>query len=372
MGNSKLVSHADGNASGQSQDISSQEGYAIYSRDTESSSIVKYTTHDGMSYIRESFQSRNISPEATDILMASWRHSTQKQYSTYINKWVLFCNKRQINSFHTSVDTVIEFLTELFHSGYSYETLNSTRSALSSLCDLQDGYTIGSHPLAVKFMTGVFNLRPTQPRYKEFWDVSLVLDYLRTLMPVSELSLKQLSYKLAMLIALTQASRTQSLSLITLDGLHRDENSYTLFYDKLLKQSKKGRINPVLKLKRYTDCEVCVVYTLEHYITRTEQLRGSEQRLFISYMKPYKVVSSSTISRWLRNVLTLSGIDVSKYKSHSVRGVAASKAKACGLPISEIMSVAGWASDKTFSKFYDKPVAKSEELSFQDAVFNKT
>ena len=58
-------------------------------------------------------------------------------------------------------------------------------------------------------MTGVFNLRPTQPRYKEFWDVALVLDYLRTLMPVSDLSLKQLSYKLAMLIALTQASRTQ-------------------------------------------------------------------------------------------------------------------------------------------------------------------
>ena len=68
MGNSKLVPHADGNASGQSQDISSQERYAIYTRDTESSSIVKYTKHDGMSYIRESFQSRNISPETTDIL----------------------------------------------------------------------------------------------------------------------------------------------------------------------------------------------------------------------------------------------------------------------------------------------------------------
>ena len=148
--------------------------------------------------------------------MASWRHSTRKQYSTYINKWAQYSNKRQINSFHTSVNHILDFLTELFHSGYSYETLNSARSALSSFCDVEDGYTIGSHPLVVKFMTGVYNLRPTQPLYKEFWDVSLVLQYLRTLTPVAELSLKELSYKLVMLIALTQASRSQSLSLITL------------------------------------------------------------------------------------------------------------------------------------------------------------
>ena len=45
---------------------------------------------------------------------------------------VQYCNKRQINSFHPSVDNVIEFLSELFHSGYSYETRNSARSALSS------------------------------------------------------------------------------------------------------------------------------------------------------------------------------------------------------------------------------------------------
>lgn len=250
--------------------------------------------------------------------------------------------------------------------------MNSARSALSSFCDIEDGCTIGSHPLVVKFMTGIYNLRPTQPRYKEFWDVSLVLKYLRTLMPVAELSLKQLSYKLAMLIALTQASRSQSLSLITLEDLHKDENSYTLYYTKLLKQSKKGRINPVLNLKRYIDPAVCVVHTLEHYIIKTEQLRGSEQRLFISFMKPYKVVSSSTLSRWLRNVLTLSGIDVSRYKSHSIRGVAASKAKACGLPIKEIMNVAGWASDRTFSRFYDKPVAELEVSNFQNAVLHST
>ena len=49
-------------------------------------------------------------------------------------------------------------------------------------------FTIGSHPLGVKFMTGIYNLHPTQQRYKEFRDVSLALKNLRTLMNLAELS----------------------------------------------------------------------------------------------------------------------------------------------------------------------------------------
>ena len=60
-------------------------------------------------------------------------------------------------------------------------------------------------------MTGVYNQRPTQPCYKEFWDISKVLQYLKTLTPVEELSLKELSYKLAMSTANTQANRSRSL-----------------------------------------------------------------------------------------------------------------------------------------------------------------
>lgn len=257
----------------------------------------------------------------------------------------------------------------MFHSGYSYEILNSARSALSSLCDVEDGYTVGSHPLVVKFMTGVFNLRPSQPKYTETWDVSKVLCYLKGLTPVHDLSLKMLSYKLAMLIALTQASRSQSLSLITLKDFSKDSNSYTLYYCNLLKQSRRGRSNPMLTLKKYTpDSKICVVATLEEYIKRTETLRGSETKLFISYVKPYKLVSSSTISRWLKCVLYLAGIDVTKFKSHSIRGAAASKAKLSGVPMQEILKVAGWASEQTFSEFYNKPLETNEQSNFQHAV----
>ena len=82
-------------------------------------------------------------------------------------------------------------------------------------------------------------MHPLQPKYSESFDISKVLSYLKTLPPVEDISLKMLSYKLEMLIALTHASQSQSLSLtlsFTLTGLVKD--SYTLYYSSLLKQRK--------------------------------------------------------------------------------------------------------------------------------------
>ena len=218
-------------------------------------------------------------------------------------------------------------------------------------------------------MTGAFNLRPSQPEYSESFYISKVLSYLKRLSPVEDISLKMLSYKLAMLIALTHASRSQSLSLITLTGLVKDSDSYTLYYSSLLKQSRCGRSNPVLKLRKYNlDKRICVVNTLQEYIQCTKSLRRHETRLFISYISPYKLVSSATISRWLKSVLYLSSIDITKFKSHSIRGASASKAKTGGVPIQDILKVAGWAGERTFAQFYERPVTLDSENQFQNAV----
>lgn len=215
----------------------------------------------------------------------------------------------------------------MYQAGHSYESVNSARSALSCLCAILDGYSVGSHPLVVRFMTGLFNLHPSKPKYVQFWDTSKVLCYLRQLPPVTCISLKLLTWKFAIQLALTQASRSHSMSLLTLDGMVKDENTYTLFYANLLKQCRKGRRNPIVTIKKYDiDSRICVYSTLQEYIRCTENIRGSEQRLLISYIKPFKVVSSTTISRWIRSVMQLSGIDTNFFKSHSVCGAATSKA----------------------------------------------
>ena len=106
------------------------------------------------------------------------------------------------------MNTVLEFLTEQFESGCGYSSLNTARCALSAIGIVRDGFAIGSHPIIIRFMKGVFNLKPTRARYSEIWDVNKVLLYLQSLSPIAKLSLKMLTLKLAMLIALTFASRT--------------------------------------------------------------------------------------------------------------------------------------------------------------------
>ena len=187
---------------------------------------------------------------------------------------------------------------------------------------------------------------------------------------VEDLSLKMLTYKLVMLVALTQACRSQSLSLLSLENCIKNTDSYVLQYNSTLKQSKPGKSVPSVVLKRYTlDQKLCVVHTLTEYINRTKTLRGNNNALFISYLKPHCAVTTSTISRWIRSVMFLAGIDIRKFKSHSVRSASTSKAKLCNIPVPEIMKVAGWSSQETFAMYYNKPIEQSSS-SFADAVLS--
>ena len=49
------------------------------------------------------------------------------------------------------------------------------------------------------------------------------------------------------------------------------------------------------------------------------------------------------------------GNDVNTFKPHSTRAAAASKAKTVSVPIKEILDTAGWSSERTFDRFYNKP-----------------
>ena len=125
--------------------------------------------------------------------MASWRASTGKQYHIYLSRWEEFCKSRNINKFSASIENGIDFLASLYEKGLGYSAINTARSALSSVLDLPGGNTFGTHPLVTRFLKGVFELKPSLPRYAGIWDVGTVLQYLKTLHPIPELDLKNLT-----------------------------------------------------------------------------------------------------------------------------------------------------------------------------------
>ena len=79
--------------------------------------------------------------------------------------------------------------------------------------------TFGCKELVKRLMKGVSEQKPalprTLPRYKNTWDVNIVLKELKTWIPTEELTLKGLTYKLCILIALLSGQRCQ-----TIEALH--------------------------------------------------------------------------------------------------------------------------------------------------------
>lgn len=253
-----------------------------------------------------------------------------------------------------------------------YECINTARSALSSLGIVIDGCRAGNHPLVVRFMKGVFNIRPPQPRYTETWDVAPVLDTLSSWHPLNTLSLKFVTLKLVTLMALTQAARVQTLHLLVLKDIVIGEDYFSVQLGGSIKQCRpKHNIRRVKFVAYPRDDSLCVFNTLEHYIRQTKTLRhprnSAEDKLLISFIKPHNPVTSNTIARWIKSVLFISGVDTNRFTAGSVRTAAASKAKAMAVPISKILEKAGWARKSTFATFYDKHISTGSD-EFQDAV----
>ena len=65
-----------------------------------------------------------------------------------------------------SVEVALDFLTDLFNKGAGYSAINTARSASSAVITLPNNIVFGQHPLVCRFVKGVFQLRPSLPRYE--------------------------------------------------------------------------------------------------------------------------------------------------------------------------------------------------------------
>lgn len=276
----------------------------------------------------------------------------------YLGKWAKFTHKKGISQFSTTLGYALEFLTELYEGGLGYSGINTAKSALASCVTVDNVSSLGEHPLVKKFMRGIFNMRPSLPRYKHVWDVNIVLLYLKNLGATVDLSLKHLTMKLTMLLGLLAGQRCQTLNMLNYTDIFVNSECVTFDIKELLKQSASGKKQTCLKFYVYNDdVNLCVVRTLVEYLKRTLSLRqGSNNRLLLSFQKPHKPVTKTTVSRWLTEIMSHAGINTKVFKPHSIRAASCSKAKEKSTAIADIIETAGWSNARTFAKFYDKPI----------------
>ena len=164
----------------------------------------------------------------------------------------------------------INFLGDLFATGVGYSCINTAHSALSSIIVLPGSVHFGSHPLITRFVKGVFETRPSLPRYKEIWDVNSVLKILATWTLGVKLGLRDMSWKLTMLLALLSGQRVQTLKALSLSSMTLTANKCVFTIDMPLKTTRPGKHLSRIEFLAYEpDQNLCVVQHLQAYIDRT-------------------------------------------------------------------------------------------------------
>jgi Phage integrase family len=314
-----------------------------------------------MEIIRSRFRSERIPDQAIDIILAGNRPATHAGYDAAWNQWTDWCNRNDHHPLHGSLVNVITFLSDSFHKGKAYSTINVYRAMLSVTLPQVNLQDLGKHPTVVKLMKGIFNSNPPKPKYAGTWDVDLVINFFKTAPPNSELSLIQLSRKTAMLLALVTMFRVSELAAIDSSSITFSDSGLHFSLSRLRKSQRKG---PLLSrnIARLQDGKICPVATTEAYLKATPPLRkpGGSANLFVGSVKPHSQVKGATIGHWIKKTLDLAGVDTSIYSAHFTRGASASKAAKRGVPSDSILKTASWASESTFVRYYRREILQQD------------
>ena len=211
-------------------------------------------THEGSSssgrveVIWQSLGDRGFSDEASRLITSSWTSGTDKQYNSALKQWCSWCTQRKVG------------------------------------------------------ITGIYNVRTPIPRYSTTWDVTKVTTYLATLFPLDQLSLTNLTFKTVMLCALSSTQREQTLCALDLKNKRESGTCLSFVMTERLKTSKPGKSTEVTFECLPDQPQICTKCTVMAYILRTAANRCPDpnlcvSRLFISYVRPHKPVTTDTLAR---------------------------------------------------------------------------
>ena len=198
-------------------------------------------------------------------------------------------------------------------------------------------------------MKGIFEKRPALPRYSSTLDVNVVVTYLRKQKLVNLLSLKDLSYMFAFLLCLLRGQRCRTICTLSLDNMSIEDSKVRYTITEKLKHTRAGTRQKPLEFLAYPiDQKLCIVIHLKVYLEKTKSLRNDEKQLLISCIKSHKAVSRDIISQWIKQFMTVAGIDTSVYKSHTTRAASTSFLVGKHFDINDIIGAAGWFKERTF------------------------
>ena len=245
---------------------------------------------------------------------------------------------------------VIAYLTSMYDRSLQYTTIAAAKSVLSGMLHIPGVISISSHPLIIRLMKGIFQVRPPKPRYEFIWDTELVLNFLKNLNP-SEITQKLLTLKTVTLLTLLSRQRVSTIYQFQLSQMQHTPTIVIFNIQGLMKHSRPTKRDLPITYHAFPhDVALCPEATLDSYINARDKLVNAalHDELLLCYRKPHRPATNDTLARWVKITLQYSGINLDTFTAHSCRSASTSKAATARVSLQRILMAGQWSTTSTF------------------------
>lgn len=252
------------------------------------------------------------------------------------------------------------FLTDALAAGYSLSTVQIFRAAVCLL---------HKDPEHVRYSTNLKALlkhskraAPPKQLLKPTVDITPTLRFLAQIPSDNSASLADLNKKTAFLLAMAAFLRPSDLERISLQ--HCTVTSHGDLVIKVVapKELRAGRrIVKSLSIRKNDNFkELCPVRTFIALKSHPAAVKRPSNKLLVNCKNPAKLLRTTTISTWLRNLMRLS---TSQKPIPSVRSVASDLALARGAPLSDVVTMGNWSSTDVFNNHYRRQRLQRQNIT---------
>ncbi|KAN0045048.1 hypothetical protein ACTA71_006576 [Dictyostelium dimigraforme] len=303
----------------------------------------------------------------SDLLMSSWQPSTLKVYDSSYAKFYSFCTSNNLDPSDITLVVFMDYLTYLFKLAPSlaYSTINGHRSMLNQLLHLHNKSDIVNDPFIARLMAGIHKLRPASAKYNEIWDANLI-----NVLP--KFTYSALLHKTLVLCKMFGLARSSDLVKWSLNNLIISANSIKgpVINSKEQRNNNNNSNLSILELTSLDDdnSSVCPVRHLKGLLLAAAKRRSTNSGNSVFIQNNGDPLSTKEINEIVVSTLSKSGIDISKFKSHSTRSAMASLLLSNNIPFHVVKKMGRWKSNDTVDTFYDKKIIGEKSSGFLNTV----
>ena len=294
--------------------------------------------------------------QAVSLMAEPIKKTSANDYQRKWDTFIKYITKQKIPFQKVTINTVLLFLTHLFHEkNLRPSTVSHYRSALS--LPMQQHFGIDLKVQAISSMLRSMRLqRPRNPVTAPNWKLNTVLEYIENTLDTSTTVNKLRKAAFLMLLATGWRISELHACVRNVEFCNFLENSRLSIRPHASFLAKNGLRNRLptkeIKILRHKSGEIskiCPVTALRDYLQCTPH--STEGCMFTDPNNSTKDLSINQLSYHVRSLI-IKADPMTKVKVHDVRKYAASCSLAETMIVGDLVEALNWSSAATFYKYY--------------------